>query len=213
MSEPNDTRSEDEFLAGAYGLTDLASAMAFYTDWAGDYDDRMERVLGYVAPRLMADLFASRMDNSEGLVLDIGCGTGLTNQYLLQHGFKTVDGVDFNPEMLERAMTRAIYRNLIQADITQPINLPSGSYDGIISSGTFTLGHVGSQPIPELVRLLKPGGLLGCSIHKEIWARDGFEERFAALAADGALEVIDRQSGEFFTGYGETAFYCMFRKS
>lgn len=213
MPQANDTRSEDAFLAGAYGLTDLSSAMAFYSDWAGEYDDRMERVLGYVAPRLMADLFASRMKQTQGRVLDVGCGTGLTSQYLLQRGFATVDGIDFNEQMLSKARARGIYADLFHGDITQPIDLASGRYDGIISSGTFTLGHVGSEPIPELVRLLKPGGILGCSIHQEIWARDGFETRFAALEADGIVEQVDREPGEFFTGYGDTAFYCVFRKT
>ena len=212
MPSSIDPRTEDKFLSGAYGLTDLASAMAFYSEWAGEYDDRMEVVLGYVAPRLMADLFAKHVQGTSGAILDIGCGTGLTSHYLTQHGFGTVDGVDLSPEMLEKATTRGIYRTLVKADITLPIALETASYDGIISSGTFTLGHVGSEPIPELVRLLKSGGVLGCSIHKDIWADKGFDQKFAALEDEGVLETVERQPGEFFTGYGETAFYCIFRK-
>ncbi len=213
MTGSKDERSEDEFLKGAYGLTDLSSAMEFYSDWAGEYDNRMERVLGYVAPRLMAEMFAKHMRRVDGSILDIGCGTGLTSHYLMNCGFGTIDGVDFNHEMLAKAKARAIYRDLLHADITQPINLPSASYDGIISSGTFTLGHVGPEPIPELVRLLKPQGILGCSIHQDIWAQDGFEESFAALEDDGVLQSLDRQPGEFFTGYGDTALYCVFQKA
>ena len=209
----NDPRSEDAFLSGAYGLTDLTSAMAFYSEWAGEYDDRMERVLGYVAPRVMADLFAGQMPDRSAAVLDVGCGTGLTSRYLTGHGFDTIDGVDFNSEMLERARARAIYRNLLHADITQPIALPAAGYDGIISSGTFTLGHVGAEPIPELVRLLRPGGVLGCSIHRDIWTPAGFEERFRRLETDGILHSLAKKPGEFFTGYGDTAFYCLFRKT
>ena len=210
MSKTDDPRSEDAFLKGAYGLTDLASAMAFYSEWAGDYDDRMESVLGYVAPRLMADMFADVV--SSGEVLDVGCGTGLTSHYLAARGLRTFDGVDLNPQMLDRARGRGIYRDLIEADITKPIDLPTAAYDGIISSGVFTLGHVGPEPIPEMVRVLKPGGILGCTVHREIWAKDGFQDRFTDFEADGVLETMTRTPGEFFTGYGETAYYCLFRK-
>ncbi len=213
MTQDQDARAEDAFLKGAYGLTDVKSAMAFYSDWAEEYDDRMESVLGYVAPRLMAELFAGTVQDGKSTVLDVGCGTGLTGHYLTSHGFETLDGIDLNPQMLERSKTRGFYRNLVEADITKPIDLPTESYDGIISSGTFTLGHVGAEPIPELVRLLRPGGVLGCTIHREIWAPQGFEAQFAALEGAGTLRQSERTPGEFFSGFGETAFYCLFRKS
>jgi len=213
MTTQDDPRGEDAFLKSAYGLTDLANAMDFYSEWAGEYDDRMESVLGYVAPRLMADTFADAVPDRSGAILDVGCGTGLTSHYLTAHGFATVDGIDLNPAMLDRAKDRGIYRELIKADITQPIDLPTASYDGIISSGTFTLGHVGSEPIPELVRLLKPGGVLGCTVHREIWAKDGFQDQFTDFEADGALTTLSRAPGEFFKGYGDTAFYCLFQKA
>ena len=213
MASDSDDRSEDAFLKGAYGLTDVQSAMSFYSEWAEDYDDRMERVLGYVAPRLMAARFAAAMPKGPRVVLDVGCGTGLTGLYLCERGFDVIDGVDLNPQMLKRSKSRGFYRNLIEADITGPINLPSATYDGIISSGTFTLGHVGSEPIAELVRLLKPGGLLGCTVHREIWGPQGFEAQVGQLEADGVLSVVARTPGEFFSGYGDTAYYCLFRKT
>lgn len=213
MPQDRDDRAEDEFLKGAYELTDVKSAMAFYSDWAEEYDDRMEGILGYVAPRLMAETFARAVPDRASSVLDVGCGTGLTGHYLNSHGFGTIDGIDLNPQMLERSKGRGFYRALVEADITGPIDLPTASYDGIISSGTFTLGHVGAEPIPELVRLLKPGGILGCTIHREIWTPQGFEAQFAALEEAGKLEPMERAPGEFFTGFGDTAFYCLFRRT
>lgn len=212
MSKEHDARREDAFLKGAYELNDVQDAMAFYAEWAEDYDDRMERVLGYVAPRLMADRFAEIAPATQDPILDVGCGTGLTCQYLRAHGFSTVDGVDLNPQMLAKSRDRGVYRNLIEADITTPIDLPSASYQGVISSGTFTLGHVGATPIPELVRLLKPGGILGCTVHREIWEPQGFEDAFAQQESAGALAPLSRTPGEFFTGYGDTAFYCLFKR-
>lgn len=213
MAPETDPRGEDAFLKAAYGLSDVESAMSFYSEWAEDYDDRMESVLGYLAPRLMAEKFAGALADRNSVILDVGCGTGLTSHYLIEQGFRTCDGVDLNPQMLEKSRARGIYRDLIEADITAPIDLPSRHYDGIISSGTFTLGHVGSQPIPELVRLLKPGGILGCTVHREIWDRDGFGDRFAQLQDAGVLTLLERTPGEFFKGFGDTAYYCLYRKA
>ena len=213
MTQQDDPRNEDAFLTGAYGLSDVAGAMAFYSEWAGSYDDRMESVLGYVAPRLMAEKFAAVMARPEGAILDVGCGTGLTSHYLSGYGYRQFDGIDLNPEMLRKARGRELYGKLIEADITKPIDLPSEAYDGIISSGTFTLGHVGSEPIPELARLLRPGGILGCTIHREIWEEGGFADRFEKLEASGVLRAVAREPGEFFRGFGETAFYCLFQKT
>lgn len=207
-----DQRKSDPFLQQAYGLKDLSSAMAFYEQWAAQYDDQMEQKLGYVAPRLMAERLATFVPDKSSAILDVGCGTGLTSQYLSNLGFQNFDGVDITPRMLERAGERGIYRKLIEADITQTLDLESSSYDAIISSGTFTLGHVGCEAIPELVRLLKSGGYFGCTIHKDLWTNAGFEQAFAELQDQGAIRTVDNVSGEFFEGLGETALYCVFQK-
>ena len=208
----SDSRHEDAFLSGAYGLDDLAGAMAFYDEWAGEYDTRMEEVLGYVAPRQMAEQLARFVPDHRAKVLDAGCGTGLTSHYLSGLGFETFDGIDLNPAMLAHADKRGIYRKLIHADLTKPLNVETACYDAVISSGTFTLGHVGAEPIPELVRVLRPGGHFGCTIHCDIWEPKGFGALFDSLAHDGVLEPIEQIEGEFFTGLGRTALYCVFRK-
>ncbi|MGI9522650.1 MAG: hypothetical protein ACR2PG_13480, partial [Hyphomicrobiaceae bacterium] len=104
------------------------------------------------------------------------------------------------------------YRRLIEADITEPLDLMSSSYDAIISSGTFTLGHVGCEPIPELVRVLSSGGFFGCTVHTDLWTVGGFEKKFIELQGRGLIRTVERTTGEFFAGLGETALYCVFQK-
>ena len=207
-----DDRWSDDFLTGAYGLDGLADALAFYGEWAEAYDERMEQRLGYVAPRLIAERLARHLDDRAAVILDVGCGTGLTSHYLADLGFTTFDGVDVSPGMLDKARERGIYRALFEMDITEPMDMLDAAYDAAVSSGTFTLGHVGAAPIDEIWRVLKPGALFACTFHKDIWAPQGFEASFAALEDAGALRPVEIVLDEFFKGLGETAMYCVFQK-
>ena len=107
---------------------------------------------------------------------------------------------------------RGIYRALIKADLTQPLDLEDGVYDAAISSGTFTLGHVGSEPIAEIFRILRHGALFACTIHRDIWQPLGFEAKFMKLETDGAIETVEVEQGHFFTHLEPAARYCVFRK-
>ena len=201
-----------DFLSQAYGLDGLDDAMAFYDAWADDYDAEMEERLNYVAPRQCAEHFAQYVDDRTAAVLDLGCGTGLTALYLKQLGFETFDGIDITPAMIERSRARGIYRSLIEADLTKPLAISDATYDAAISSGTFTRGHVGAEPIGEIFRVLKPGAVFACTIHRDIWEPKGFAAAFSALRDAGAAETLDVRQGHFFSHLEPAALYCVFRK-
>lgn len=203
---------EDAFLRQAYELKDLEDAMAFYQHWAEDYDRQMEGNLHYVAPRQTAEHLARFVEDRSVAVLDVGCGTGLTSHYLAEQGFETFDGIDLNEAMLERSRARGIYRNLIKADLTLPLTLDDESYGAAISSGTFTLGHVGPEPIPEIFRVLQPGACFACTVHRDIWSAKGFEAAFGTLETAGKIRTVDMAQGHFFAHLEPTAKYCVFQK-
>ena len=207
-----DSDKTERFLDDAYDLQSLEDALGFYSEWAEDYDEQMEQRLKYVAPRLMAEHLAAHIPDKNARILDVGCGTGLTSLYMHRLGYSGFDGIDISTEMLAVAKKRGIYSDLIQADITKTILLPDASYDAIISSGTFTLGHVGGEPLPELARLMKPGAMLGCTIHQDIWQPKGFEAAFEKLINDGILTEIQREKGKFFADHPNKALYCIFRR-
>ena len=206
------SRKTEDFLERAYGLRSLEDAMAFYDEWAGDYDEEMEGRLNYVAPRQCAEHLGRYLHDKSTSVVDIGCGTGLTSHYLHRQGFTVLDGIDLADAMLERSRERGIYRTLTKADLTGPLEIPDGFYGAAISSGVFTLGHVGSEPIPEILRILAPGGVFACTIHRDIWQPLGFEDKLHRAEADGILERVDVESGHFFTHLEPVAMYCVFRK-
>ena len=203
---------DDDFLEQAYELKDLEDAMAFYQRWADDYDQEMEGNLQYIAPKQAADHLARFVEDRSTAILDAGCGTGLTSHYLAEQGFETFDGIDLNDAMLERSRARGIYRRLIKADLTQPLAIDDESYGAAISSGTFTLGHVGPEPIPEIFRVLKPGACFACTVHRDIWTPQGFEAAFGSLEAEGTIRTVDMVEGRFFAHLEPAAKYCVFQK-
>ena len=168
--------------------------------------------LGYCSPRLVAERLTAHMDDTAAEVLDIGCGTGLTSDHLHERGYRRIDGVDLTPAMLAKAAARGTYRRLIRADLTDAIDLPDACYDAMLSSGTFTCGHVGPEPFDELVRLLRPGGLLSFSVHVDIWTAQGFEAKLAGLVDAGRLVLIEKTRDRFFEALDPMGWFLVYRR-
>ena len=100
-----------------------------------------------------------------GRALDMGCGAGRTCVYLAQRGW-TCDGVDFVPEAIEMAETRA--REAGVADRTRFIvasvtHIPtlSGPYDLVVDIGCMhnLRGDDLRLYAAEVARLLRPDGV------------------------------------------------------
>jgi SAM-dependent methyltransferase len=147
----------DPDLSGALTLNSPEACLAHYRAWADSYDSGFANGMDYLLPAHVAAAFRSAGGGSPAL--DVGAGTGLLAERLREMGQSgPIDAVDFSAEMLGRAADKGIYRTLMQADITQPIALPR-KYGGIVSSGTFTAGHVGPEAFVHLIALALPGAL------------------------------------------------------
>lgn len=177
MSEPD--------LSSALTLTGPEACLAHYRAWARSYDSGFARDMDYLLPAHVAAAFLAAGGGSP--VLDVGAGTGLLAERLQDMGQTgPIDAVDFSSEMLERAAGKGIYRNLTRADITRPIPL-TRQYGGIVSSGTFTAGHVGPEALPHLLALALPGAQFALSINLRVWTAQGFDTALAGLQEQGAI--------------------------
>lgn len=163
----------------AYGLDGPEDCRRLYADWAESYDRDFAEGMDYILPAQVASAFLAA--GGSGPVLDVGTGTGLLGAALRGAGCQDpIDGVDLSPEMLARAAGMELYRHLAEADITRPLPL-SGPYGGIVSSGTFTHGHVGPEALPHLIAVAAPGALFALSVNAGIWSALGFAPALAAL--------------------------------
>ena len=192
-------------LEEAYAVKSPDDNRALYAVWADTYESEFTVPRRYVYDRNAAELLCQGFSGS-GPVLDAGCGTGLVGEQLRRLGVTVVDGLDISPEMLAKARSKTapdgspVYRQLVEADLTGPIDIASDTYAGLVSAGTFTHGHVGPDGIAELLRVARPGARCVIGVNSSIFDADGFRDRFERYAADGVIDGLDVQLRQVYEG-------------
>lgn len=165
-------------LGTAFSIRSPEDCLRVYRDWAASYDSGFATDMQYLLPAHVAGAFLAA--GGQGPVLDVGAGTGLLAQSLRAQGFGgEIDAIDLSAEMLDRAAAKGIYRALHTGDITAP--LPLSGYRGIVSSGTFTRGHVGPDALPHLLAVAVPGAQFALSVNAAVYGAHGFDAALAAL--------------------------------
>ena len=212
MVSPSDPKGPSEFVSEAYNLDGDEKLVNFYRKWADEYDHQMLDVLGYTSPITVARLLCDHLPDKNASIFDIGCGTGLTCTFLHQKGYTNLDGVDLSPDMVHVAQERNIYQQVMVADVNQPLEIDDAIYDAAISSGTFTHGHVGPEPLDEIFRILRPGGILACTVHNDLWHSHGFATKFDALVDADAIECLSLKEDKYYEKGEPEGRFCVYRK-
>ena len=166
-------------LQNAYELKSPDDNVKLYSAWAETYDNDFIKDMQYQLHFSVAEEFV--LNGGNGLILDVGAGTGALAQALLQKEHFTIEATDISEEMLKVAETKKIYKRCFLSDLTKKIPVDNNTYDGVVSSGTFTHGHVGPSALIELVRVTKPGGLVTISANEKHWIALNFENEVEKL--------------------------------
>ena len=152
-----------------------------YDEWADAYESDLIDEFGYTAHTIAADALLERLTDQHASIVDYGCGTGLVGEHLHAAGCGAVDGVDYSPGMLDVCREKGSYRALIEADLTQALDIPDGAYDAMICVGVMGAGHLVPEHFAELFRTVKPGGPIVLFGNGTPYVDEGYAERFAAL--------------------------------
>ncbi|WP_084962843.1 class I SAM-dependent methyltransferase [Thermoactinospora rubra] len=129
---------------------------------AGSYD----RQMGFFDRRLFGDTRAWICSEAAGDVLEVAVGTGL-NLVHYPDGVR-LTGIEWSPEMLKIARRRAAELGR-EADLregdAQALDFPDGAFDTVVC--TFSLCAIPDErrAVGEMVRVLRPGGLLLLADH------------------------------------------------
>lgn len=138
-----------------------------YSEWADYYDETLDEKPKVYNVLMMYEQGMDKLfsDKSGRRCLDIGAGTGLTGERLRNVGYTDFDGVEPNEKMAAGLKQRGIYKNIVVQPIggDKPLDIPDNTYDAVACGGGFAAGHIPCSAIPEIFRLLKPGGyFLNC---------------------------------------------------
>jgi ubiquinone/menaquinone biosynthesis C-methylase UbiE len=133
-------------------------------------------------------------------VLDIGAGTGALAEVMVPLGPYDMDATDISQQMLDVAAQKDLYRRVFWSDVTDALPVDDATYDGVVSSGTLTLGHVGPEAIGELLRVTKTGGHIVISVNEHHWHALHFERALDAMA-----EQYDTYETRTVAIYGDSA--------
>jgi SAM-dependent methyltransferase len=163
-------------LENAYSLKTPDDNKLYYKEIANNYDQDFADDLGYIYPSEISKMLMKRLNEINGPICDIGCGTGLVGGFLKNTDKRLViDGVDISNEMLAIARDKNFYRKLYNVDLTAEKYQIPNDYAALISAGTFTHGHLGPDPIGKLIDHCSSGAICFFGINKEHYKSLSFD--------------------------------------
>lgn len=166
--------------------TDSDHVARYYDDWVEDYDRTLAQ-WRYEAPEQAAGLMRRELAN-DAVILDAGCGTGLSGKALAAAGFRTIDGMDVSPRSLELAREQGVYRDLAHVDMQElPLPYEDNNYDGLVCVGVLTYVPDSAAILREFRRILKSGARMVLTQRDDIFAERLFDDTLGVLKTEGVL--------------------------
>jgi ubiquinone/menaquinone biosynthesis C-methylase UbiE len=157
----------------------------YFTSVANQWDDIRE---GYFTEH-MRDKAIERANLPENAtVADIGTGTGFVAAGLIKHAVK-VYGFDANPEMVEVAKRNLSFSDKVELQVAEgnTIPLPDNFLNGTFANMYLHHAPEPARTIKEMVRVLKPGGMLcitDLDTHDHEWQREQMADLWLGFERD-----------------------------
>ena len=217
MKEPKNTsiaKGIDEYHNLNESADPAEHLRTIYADWADAYDADNDDRLGTVSQPLTVEMLTRHVGDPEvrkaQKILDLGCGTGLVGVHLLQHGFSHIEGADISQEMMAHARERG-YADLHILKDGEPLPFNDGSFDIVTCVGVFTHGHLPASALDDILRIIRPGGLVCFTINEGVWESGKFAQKLDALSLDSKWELLEQNKQDYMVREGVKAWYITAR--
>jgi predicted TPR repeat methyltransferase len=165
-----------------------------YASWASTYDNEVQKN-GYVTPERVAKALKDIVTNQSEVILDYGCGTGLSGFALQAVGFTNIDGLDVSQEMVSLAEKKSIYKKLTVFDPSTKIPVHADQYKIITAIGVIGAGAAPLEVFDNLFSLLPPSGLFGFSFNDHTLSDPNYEEKVNQCLSSGQAIILHKSYG------------------
>jgi ubiquinone/menaquinone biosynthesis C-methylase UbiE len=179
-----------------------------YQKWAALYDKDNDDLLGTVSQPTTVQIFQEFVKDKKLKIVDVGCGTGLVGQELKKSGFLNFDGVDISQEMIDIAYGRG-YKALFLGNLNESLPFKSKSYDAALCVGVFTHGHVGSDRLSELARIVKSGGIICFTVNEGVYDSYGFDSKIKNFESTNIWKILEIRRSDYMTKKNVKGIYCV----
>lgn len=102
-----------------------------FDSYATTFDRHLVEQLAYRGPEVLKAALGSMAERSLD-ILDLGCGTGLCG-VVFRDCAKRLVGVDLSANMLQAALARGVYDELVQGDLRAALAQAKASYDLVLA--------------------------------------------------------------------------------
>lgn len=147
---------------------------------------------GQLGARVIREILARHGYSIEGFnaILDFGCGAGRILRHWYQLDAVRRCGTDYNPYLVEWCRQAYPFAEIARNESNAALPYEDGSFDFIYTISVFThLVIEQQQPLMrDLIRILKPGGVLYLTVHGESYKNTLDEAQLAVFNA-GRLAV------------------------
>ena len=191
-----------------------------YQNYAKLYDKMMDT--GYRTPEILSKMCMKHLktNSADTVLLDVASGTGRIGHRLKSFGYEgVIDGIEASSEMIKESKNE-FYRDLKEHFLSedQPMPYPDNTYDAVVCAGALCLGHIQHQCLDDMIRVLKPGGILLFNVAKLEYDKDDIaipavQELMNKMVSDNRCKLIEKVSEQSYQNLqfqmaDKALFYC-----
>ena len=203
--------SDDGFKQKLWTPRSVDETLQIYADWAETYDKDVQNS-GYATPLRIAKALRACVP-LDAVILDYGCGTGLSGQALKECGYHNITGTDISPNMLEKARKLDIYAHIFQSNAGELEQAAAKHFDAVVAAGVISLGAAPPETLDLCLSALKQGGIFAFSFNDPTIKDGGYDAALNRIIEQNAGRVLIRQHGPHLPGKNMGSDVIVLQKS